>query len=100
MGFFHWLCIARPLKVMSIVSFSFVNWILSVVIDRSLAYCLLRVLCLLDPLYLCLCRISLRQKVCGPTGWHSAAARAGEENFKKQRSRAKRSVATACSAAV
>jgi hypothetical protein len=52
---------------MSIVSFSFVNWILSVVIDRSLMYCLRRVLCLLDPLYLCLCRISLRQKVCDPT---------------------------------
>src|SRR5690242_125545 len=28
---------------------------------------LLPVLCLLDPLYLCLCCISLRQKVCGPT---------------------------------
>jgi hypothetical protein len=59
---------------MSIVSFSFVNWILSVVIDRSLAYYLLRVLCLLDPLYLCLCRISLRQKVCGPTAWRQPPA--------------------------
>ena len=39
MGFFYWLWIARPLKVMSIVSFSFVNWTLSVVMDRSLAYC-------------------------------------------------------------
>ena len=33
MGFFHWLCIARPLKVMSIVSFSLVKWILSVVMS-------------------------------------------------------------------
>jgi hypothetical protein len=56
MGFFHWLWIARLFKVMSIVSFSFVKWILSVVIVLSLAYRLLRVLCLFDLLHLCSCR--------------------------------------------
>src|SRR5512146_3309929 len=53
MGFFHWLWIARPLKVMSIVSFSLVNLIFSSVIRRSVVYCLLRVDCLFDLLHLC-----------------------------------------------
>jgi hypothetical protein len=38
MGFFHWLCTARPLKVMSIVSFSLANWILSAVMGHSLVF--------------------------------------------------------------
>ncbi len=41
---------------MSIVSFSFVKWILSVVIGRSRVYRLLCVLCLFDLLQLRSCR--------------------------------------------
>jgi hypothetical protein len=46
-----------------------VNWILSVVIDCSLAYYLLGVLFLFDLLHLRSCRIPLREKVCSPTEW-------------------------------
>src|SRR5215212_4749825 len=41
---------------MSIVSFSLVNWILSVVMGRSTAYLLLHIFCLFDLLDLCSCR--------------------------------------------
>src|SRR5271157_4217588 len=56
MGFFHWLWIARPLKVISMVSFSLANWILSVVMGCSVAYFLFHILCLFDLLHLGACR--------------------------------------------
>src|SRR5215469_7375967 len=46
MGFFHWLWSARLLKVMSIVSFSLVKWIFSVVIGCSFYLVSFRILCL------------------------------------------------------